>query len=137
MISLISTWLLYVSRTVTNDFELLYRRNQWFEGECLHAGESRSNAKIQLHTSCNSIGLSLIELYGMFGRMDYVTRKDQHKLCLTDIITTHALSMLLNLARLTSRLGFALIATSLISEPICSPSRSQSVQIYSARAYFA
>ena len=42
---------------------------------------------------------------------------------------THALSMLLNLALLISNRGFPFLAALRISLPICSPSRSQSVQM--------
>jgi hypothetical protein len=43
----------------------------------------------------------------------------------------YALSMLLNRALQTSILGLAFMAMSRISVPICSPSRSQSVQMKS------
>lgn len=45
--------------------------------------------------------------------------------------------MLLKRARQTCMFGFALSAMSRISVPICSPSRSQSVQIYKMDAYRA
>jgi hypothetical protein len=47
---------------------------------------------------------------------------------------TYALSVLLNLARLTSILEFACLAWCRTSEPMCSPSRSQSVQMNRALA---
>jgi hypothetical protein len=45
--------------------------------------------------------------------------------------------MLLNLALRTSRYGFPLRASALTSPPMCSPSRSQSVQMNRARAPLA
>jgi hypothetical protein len=50
---------------------------------------------------------------------------------------TYALAMLLNLALLTSRFGFCRRASDLTSPPMCSPSRSQSVQMNKARAPLA
>lgn len=50
---------------------------------------------------------------------------------------TDALSMLLKRALQTCILGFALNAISRISVPICSPSRSQSVQMNRMDAYLA
>lgn len=50
---------------------------------------------------------------------------------------THALSVLLNLARFTSRLRFPNKAWFMTSVPMCSPSRSQSVHMNNAFAYLA
>lgn len=50
---------------------------------------------------------------------------------------THALSVLLNLARFTSIREFPDLAWFRTSEPMCSPSLSQSVQINSALLYLA
>lgn len=51
--------------------------------------------------------------------------------------TTYALSVLLNLARLVWILGFPFLAWWRTSLPMCSPSRSQSVQINKPLLYFA
>lgn len=48
---------------------------------------------------------------------------------MTEHNQAHAAMMALNLARLTTICGFDLRQTETISEPMCSPSRSQSVQI--------
>jgi hypothetical protein len=48
---------------------------------------------------------------------------------------TYALSVLLNLARLTSILALPKRACFLTSVPMCSPSRSQSVHMNSALQY--
>lgn len=53
------------------------------------------------------------------------------------LLITYALSTLLNLALLTSRFLFPLKASARTSPPICSPSRSQSVQMNKARACLA
>lgn len=54
-----------------------------------------------------------------------------------NIFLSYALSILLNLALLTSRRAFPFFAVSRISLPICSPSRSQSVQMHKALQYLA
>lgn len=52
-------------------------------------------------------------------------------------VPTHALSVLLNLARLISMRALPAFAWLRTSDPMCSPSRSQSVQMNSALEYLA
>lgn len=109
---------------VTNQLLITQLRDTHLEGLRQESCESGPNAKVQLSTCFDSFGLVLVECPSLPTGLVYLPGGQ-----LGQSIGAHAAMMALNLARLTVICGLDLRQTDSISDPICSPSRSQSVQI--------
>lgn len=108
--------------------------------ERLDSREDRPDSQIQLHSCSDSSRLKQVEIDRIPRRLvDLPARRSNRsgRGCRMELTETHAGMMALNRARLTTMLGLALRQTSATTDPMYSPSRSQSVQIIKCVAFRA
>lgn len=103
----------------------------------LHTRKSRADSEIQNNPSLDSICLSLIQIYRILGGVMDLSERNVMHVKRGNNKRANCAMIALNRARLTRRLGFTLRQTRTISDPICSPSLSQSVQIINVFARLA
>lgn len=107
----------------------------------LQTSKSRTNPQIKFDSGSHGVCLPFVELYWLPSSTEHMSGSPKalsQKFGTIPMQTlTYALSVLLNLARLTSIRALPFLAWLRTSEPMCSPSLSQSVQINSALLYLA
>ena len=103
------------------------------ERESGETSKSRAQTKIEFLSSGDSVDLFIVQSYSLLSGSDDMaasTGQDANRAKESGHHrVTNALSVLLNLALLTSSERFPCKAAFLISAPMCSPSRSQSVHM--------
>jgi hypothetical protein len=106
----------------------------------LQTSKGGANPQVKLNPSSYCVSLIFIQLNRLPGGTENMAKLriiQVSKSLTTPTKDTYALSVLLNLALFTSIREFPDLAWFRTSEPMCSPSRSQSVQINSALLYLA
>lgn len=129
--------LLEIHHTVADDL-FLENCHHGLKLKGLETSERSPNPKIKLDSGSHGIGLEFIKLYWLTSGAQNMASDGLVEL-FSDINAkpTYARSVLLNLALLTSIEALPAFACLRTSAPMCSPSRSQSVQINRARLYLA
>lgn len=98
------------------------------------SGKSVTNSQIQLNTDSYCMNLTIVKVDGIFGSMDNMSLLVSQTCLKVGVAGAYAFSVLLNRALLIWRFALPFRASVLTSPPMCSPSRSQSVQIKRAMA---